>query len=58
MSSSLLESGTIAARRRRGSRPPVFDADLHKGRNIVERSSAPVKQRRGLATRYDRNAII
>lgn len=35
------KSDTIAARGRRGSRggrPPQFDADLYKGRNVVERS--------------------
>lgn len=48
-------------RRRRGSaggRPPAFDTDAYKGRNVVERSFNNVKQWRGLATRYDKLAIV
>ncbi|PJJ54400.1 DDE family transposase [Mumia flava] len=48
-------------RRRRGSaggRPPAFDAEAYKGRNVVERSFNNVKQWRGLATRYDKLAIV
>ncbi|MFL0579542.1 IS5 family transposase [Dietzia sp. 179-F 9C3 NHS] len=55
------KSGTIAARKRRGSkggRPPKFDADLYKHRNVVERSFALAKQWRALATRYDKHAVI
>lgn len=54
------KSDSIAARARRGSkggRPPAFDSDLYKGRNVVERSFALLKQWRGLATRYDKYAI-
>lgn len=54
------KSTTIAARERRssrGGRPPNFDADLYKDRNVVERSFALAKQWRGLATRYDKLAI-
>lgn len=50
----------IAARLRRGSaggRPPAFDAEIYKGRNVVERSFNLSKQWRGLATRYDKLAI-
>ncbi len=46
-------------RRRRGSkagRPPAFDAQAYKGRNIVERAFNRVKDWRGLATRYDKLA--
>ena len=46
----------IAARLRKGSvggRPPAFDAEIYKGRNVVERSFNLSKQWRGLATRYD-----
>lgn len=55
------KSDTVAARGRRGSRggrPPKFDSDLYKGRNVVERSFALAKQWRGLATRYDKHAVI
>lgn len=50
----------IAARQRRGSaggRPPRLDTDTYKGRNVVERHFAQVKQWRGLATRYDKLAL-
>jgi len=54
-------SDQVAHRRRRGSRggrPPVFDAQDYKGRNVIERSFNVVKQWRGLATRYDKLAIV
>lgn len=54
------KADTIAARQRRGSaggRPPLFDAQAYKGRNVVERHFALTKQWRGLATRYDKLAI-
>lgn len=47
-------------RRRRGSRggrPPAFDSEDYKGRNVVERSFNLFKQWRGLATRYDKLAL-
>lgn len=50
----------VAARARRGrhgGRPPGFDAQAYRGRNVVERYFALVKQWRGLATRYDKLAI-
>jgi len=46
----------IAARQRKGAaggRPPAFDAETYKDRNVVERSFNLTKQWRGLATRYD-----
>ena len=54
------KSNEIAARQRKGSaggRPPGFDAETYKGRNVVERSFNLAKQWRGLATRYDKLAI-
>jgi transposase len=39
-----------------GGRPPAFDAEIYKGRNVVERSFNQDKQWRGLATRYDKTA--
>jgi transposase len=54
-------SDQIANRHRRGSRggrPPAFDAADYKGRNVVERGFNVVKQWRGLATRYDKLAIV
>ena len=55
------KSDEIAARQRRGSaggRPPAFDEIRYKQRNLVERSFALLKQWRGLATRYDKLAIV
>ena len=42
----------------RGGRPPAFDATDYKGRNVIERGINTVKQWRGLATRYDKLAIV
>jgi putative transposase len=41
----------------RGGRPPNFDTEAYKGRNVVERSFLVLKHGRGLATRYDRLAL-
>lgn len=52
-------SDQIGHRKRRGSRggrPPEFDADDYRGRNVVERGFCDIKQWRGLATRYDKLA--
>lgn len=52
-------SDQIAHRQRRGSlggRPPDFDAETYRDRNVVERSFNDYKQWRGLATRYDKHA--
>jgi transposase len=54
-------SDQIRHRKRRGSRggrPPAFDAETYRGRNVVERSFNTVKQWRGLATRYDKLALV
>jgi transposase len=54
-------SDQVRNRKRRGSRggrPPAFDAELYKGRNVVERSFNTTKQWRGLATRYDKLATV
>lgn len=53
-------SDQVGHRRRkggRGGRPPKFDADAYKGRNVVERSFNVLKQWRALATRYDKLAL-
>lgn len=47
-------------RRRRGSRggrPFAFDSTIYRGRNIVERCFGWMKHWRGIATRYDKNAV-
>ena len=54
-------SDQIRNRKRRGSRggrPPTLDTAAYRGRNVVERSFNTVKQWRGLATRYDKLAIV
>ncbi|WP_425470665.1 IS5 family transposase [Saccharothrix australiensis] len=40
----------------RGGRPPAFDAERYKQRNVVERCFNRLKQFRGLATRYAKRA--
>ncbi len=35
-----------------------YDKDAYKGRNVVERAFNTVKQWRGLATRYDKHALV
>ena len=50
-----------ANRRRRGrngGRPVTFDAEAYKNRNVVERSFNALKHWRGLATRYDKLAVV
>jgi transposase len=51
----------IGHRRNRGcagGRPVDFDSDAYKGRNVVERAFHKLKNWRGLATRYDKHAVI
>lgn len=51
----------IGHRKKRGSaggRPPSFDAKTYKGRNVIERSFNDHKQWRGIATRYDKLAVV
>ncbi|RPF43602.1 putative transposase of IS4/5 family DUF4096 [Streptomyces sp. Ag109_G2-6] len=48
-----------ANRRRRGrlgGRPPAFDKDVYRDRNVVERCFARLKQFRAIATRFDKLA--
>lgn len=40
----------------RGGRPPAFDAQVYKHRNIVERCFNRLKQFRAVATRFDKLA--
>ncbi|WP_407662274.1 IS5 family transposase [Mycolicibacterium rutilum] len=54
-------SDQIAHRQRRGSRggrPPAFDTADYKSRNVIERGFNTTKQWRGLATRYDKLAVV
>ena len=40
----------------RGGRPPTFDRELYRQRNLVERCFLRLKQFRRIATRYDKRA--
>ncbi|MFE1782222.1 IS5 family transposase [Streptomyces sp. NPDC059506] len=40
----------------RGGRPPAFDKQRYRQRNVVERCFSRLKQWRGIATRYDKTA--
>jgi putative transposase len=42
----------------RGGRPVDFDAADYKNRNVVERAFNHMKNWRGLATRYDKHALV
>ncbi|MBE1532611.1 transposase [Actinomadura algeriensis] len=48
----------VANRRRgrRGGRPPAFDTEIYRDRNVVERCFARLKQFRAIATRFDKLA--
>ncbi len=51
----------IRNRQRRGAaggRPVNFDTDAYKNRNVIERGFNRIKNWRGLATRYDKHAVI
>jgi len=50
-----------AARARRGcngGRPPGFDAELYKKRNVVERAINKLRATRAVGTRYDKRDFI
>lgn len=52
------QQGHRLRRESKGGRPPKFDAIKYKGRNVIERGYARLKQWRGLATRYDKLAVV
>lgn len=52
------QAGHRKRRGSRGGRPPAFDAASYRGRNVIERGFCDTKQWRGLATRYDKLAIV
>jgi transposase len=51
------QQGHRKRRGSRGGRPPAFDQQDYRARNVVERRFCQVKQWRGLATRYDKLAL-
>jgi transposase len=51
----------VKNRRRRGSRggrPPAFDRELYKLRNVAERAINKLRQHRAVATRYDKRDFV
>jgi putative transposase len=62
ITSVIPEQGTQAEHRRRrgstGGRPVSYDRTAYRGRNVIERAFNGFKQWRGLATRYDKHAVV
>nr|WP_277626461.1 IS5 family transposase [Arsenicicoccus piscis] len=52
------QKGHRKRRGSRGGRPVGLDAADYKNRNVIERSYCHLKQWRGLATRYDKHAVV
>jgi transposase len=50
------QAGHRQHRGSKGGRPPAFDTQTYKHRNVVERAFNRIKDWRGLATRYDKLA--
>jgi transposase len=47
-----------ASRGRKGGRPPNFDSELYKKRNVVERAINRLRLTRAVATRYDKRDFV
>ncbi|OLT41775.1 IS5 family transposase [Saccharomonospora sp. CUA-673] len=52
------QQGHRKRRGSRGGRPVGLDAADYKGQNVIERRYCHIKQWRGLATRYDKLAVV
>lgn len=52
------QKGHRKRRGSRGGRPVGLDAADYRNRNVIERNYCRLKQWRGLATRYDKHAVI
>lgn len=46
------------ARGSRGGRPPAFDRQAYKGRNVVERAFNKLRQHRAVAIRFDKRDFV
>ena len=46
------------ARGRKGGRPPLFDPEIYKQRNTVERTINKLRGTRAVATRYDKRDFV
>ena len=51
------QAGHRKRRGSRGGRPVGYDRTEYRGRNVIERGIAVLKQWRALATRYDKHAL-
>jgi transposase len=51
------QAGHRKRRGSRGGRPVSYDQIEYKGRNVIERGYALLKQWRAIATRYDKHAL-
>ena len=47
-----------ATRGSKGGRPPTFDAEIYKKRNVVERAINRLRLTRAVATRYDKRDFV
>lgn len=52
------QAGHRTRRGSRGGRPVGYDVEDYKNRNVIERAFNVFKQWRGLATRYDKHALV
>jgi transposase len=52
------QAGHRKRRGSRGGRPVGYDIEDYKGRNVVERFFNRMKNWRGLASRYDKHALV
>ena len=52
------QAGHRQRRGSRGGRPVSYDVEDYKGRNVVERFFNRMKNWRGLASRYDKHAVV
>jgi transposase len=52
------QKGHRKRRGARGGRPVAFDKTAYRGRNVIERAFHGFKNWRGLATRYDKHAVV